>query len=139
MPDKDQHGRFRYVSADCEAEIIKTAVDTRIAWQTRGDLQVKERRAEARFLRLLTGDLRNLPEKDEDGRGPIVVERDPTAADPDKGMPANSAHCAIKNISNKSRTDNVAENRKYVDYLRKELLKIIKENMSYQELFKREC
>ncbi len=65
----------------------------------------------------------------------MVVERDRVVARPEQGIPENSAHCAIRNQSSKSRTSDKAANRQYMEYLRKELMKILRGDLSYEEVF----
>lgn len=135
LPKPDKSGKDRFVSADCEAEIVKLAVDARIAHQTRGDLRERERREDARFLRLSAAALRSIPDNDVIGENPIIVERDRVPENAETGTPANPAHCAIRNRSTKSRSGDGSKNRAYVDYLRKELMKRIISDLSYGEVF----
>lgn len=135
LPEKDKNGHDRFVSADHEAEIIKEAVDARISSQSGGDKREKLQRHDARFIRLVCSEVRGIPDRDGDSPNPILVERDRIEAQPDLGIPANPAHCAVRNSSPKSRTDENATNRKYMDYLRKELMKRIRGDLSYDEVF----
>lgn len=128
-------GAERFVSADCEAEIERVAVDARIAQQTSGDKRERLFRHDARFIKLSCGELRSVPDRDGSDENPLIVERDRVAANPDVGIPENPAHCAIRNRSPKSRTTDKAANRLYVDYLRKELMKRLKADLSYDEVF----
>jgi hypothetical protein len=137
LPEKDKNGQDRFVSADHEAEIRKEAVDARISSQSAGDKREKEQRHDARFIRLICSEVRAVPDRDGDSPNPLLVERDKVIAQPDWGIPANPAHCAIRNSSPKSRTDEKANNRKYMDYLRKELMKKIRGDLSYDEVFSR--
>jgi hypothetical protein len=134
-PGIGRDGHERFVSADCEFEISKDAVDARRAHQTRGDLAKTELREEARFIRLICGDIRSLPDTEPAGENPLIVERRPVAAKPEIKFPANPAHCAIMNTSAKSRTPNKAANRAYVDYLRTQLRKKIIATLKYDEVF----
>ena len=135
LPKKDANGNDKFVSSDCEAEIDKAAVDARIARQTRGDLRKQEGRHDARFVRLLCVELRRLPERGDPNSHPLRVERSPTPAVPEIGYPENPAHCAIRNVSPNSRTTDKAANRVYVEYLRKELLKLVRADLGYAEIF----
>jgi hypothetical protein len=120
---KDDLNGTKYISADCEIEIMNH--------QTRGDLREKERRTDAKFIRLYCGDLRGLPDKNSECPNPLVVERFPTGPRPELGLVANPAHCAIRN---KARNGN-AINRAYIDYLRTQLLKLIRATLEYKEVF----
>ena len=135
LPKKDENGNDKFVSADCETEIVKAAVDARIARQVRDDLRERERRHEARFIRLVCGDLRQIPERDNGSLNPMSIERKPEPANAELGFPENPAHCAIRNTSPNSRTTDKAANRAYVDYLRKEIMKRIKCDLGYAEVF----
>jgi hypothetical protein len=135
LPNSDENGKERFVSTDCEAEIVKVAVDFRIARQTRGDLRVTERRHEARFIRLNCGEVRAIPDLQEDQKSPMIIERDPRPAQPEFDIPENPAHCALRNCSPNSRTKDKAANRQYVEYLRTELLKRLRADLSYDEVF----
>ena len=135
LPGKDKAGHERFVSADSEAEIVKGAIDARIAQQTLGDRRERLLRHDARFIRLICGELRSLPDRDGAPDNPFVVERDRVAENLELGIPANPAHCAVRNRSLKSRTTDKAANRLYVDYLRKELLKLIRADLGYPEVF----
>lgn len=135
LPEQDKDGHDRYVSADHEHEISKTAVDARIFSQSYGDKRESERRHEARFLRLICGELRSIPDRDGDAPNPLLVERDRVLAKPELGIPANEAHCAIRNSSAKSRTTEKGANRQYMEYLRKELMKKLRGDLSYDDVF----
>ena len=135
LPGTDKEGKERFVSADSEAEIVKEAIDARIAQQTIGDRRERLLRHDARFIRLNCGDLRSLPDRDGGPDNPFMVERDRVDAKPELGLPANPAHCALRNGSPKSRTTDKAANRLYVDYLRKELMKRLNADLSYLEVF----
>lgn len=135
LPDKDKDGNDRFVSADCELEIAKEAVDARINQQTSGDKRERLKRHDARFIRLLCGDLRSLPDRDGAAENPIIVERDAIKANTAMTTPENPAHCAVRNRSHKSRTADKAANRMFVEYLRKELMKRLQGDLSYDEVF----
>lgn len=135
LPGKDKAGKERFISVDCEAEIVRAAVDARIAQQTLGDRRERLQRHEARFIRLICGELRTLPDRDGSPDYPFLVERDLVLEDLEHGVPANLAHCAVRNRSPKSLTADKAANRLYVDYLRKELLKRIRGDLGYADVF----
>ena len=134
LPDVDGCGRERFVSVDLMNEVREHVLEHRIHSQSAGEKRERLGRHEARFLVMRTGDIRTIPCRNGASEAPLIVQRDPIKTDEARGIPGNTAHCAVRRTS-ASRPTGKAEARAYVEYLRKELLKRVLRDHAYEEVF----
>jgi hypothetical protein len=135
LAEENQDGVERFVSADVQEEVSQPVIDARIAWQTRDSLRETHGREEALFVQFICGEIREISEHESETFKPMKIERDHVAANPETGIPENPAHCAIRNTSTKPRTMGKGGKRIYADYLRTQLLRLIRNTFTYGQVF----